>query len=81
MGIKGMNPLTMMRLKTLLESFKTKHPKITLFFSAASNYIGIDSVLELTVTTTDGKSLCTNMKVTQEDLELLQLLKEQIAAK
>lgn len=73
-----MNPMAMMRLKSLLSKFKENHPKVPMFFAAASTCVGEDSVIEIQVQTADGKSLCTNMKVTADDLELMRTLKEMI---
>ena len=70
-----MNPMSMMKIKGLLSGFATNHPKVPAFFKAASESIGVDSVIEISVTTADGKSLCTNMKVKPEDVQLVQELK------
>lgn len=59
----------------MLDRFKKNHPKVPMFFSAAGQNIDVGTVLEVKVTTTDGKELCTNMKVTQEDMELIRQLK------
>lgn len=70
-----MNPMSMMKIKGLLSGFATNHPKVPAFFKAASESIGVDSVIEISVTTADGKTLCTNMKVKPEDVQLVQELK------
>lgn len=70
-----MNPMSMMKIKGLLSGFTANHPKVPAFFKAASESIGVDSVIEITVTTADGKSLCTNMKVKPEDVQLVEELK------
>jgi hypothetical protein len=46
-----------------------------MFFSAASQSIGEGSIIEISITNADGKKLCTNMKVTADDLELFEQLK------
>lgn len=71
-----MNPMAMMKVKGLLDRFKENHPKVPMFFSAAAQNIGEESIIEISVTTAEGKKLCTNMKVTAEDLELLEQLKD-----
>lgn len=73
-----MNPIAMMKLKSLMEKFKNNHPKVPMFFDAVSKNIAEDSVLELTLTTAEGKRICSNIKVSKDDIELMQLLKEQI---
>lgn len=71
-----MNPMNIMKMKNLLDRFKKNHPKVPMFFSAAGQNIDVDSVIEIKVTTIDGKELCTNMKVTKEDMDLVRQLKE-----
>ena len=72
---QDMNPMNFMKAKGLLTQFTTNHPKLPAFFRAASKVIGEGTVLELTVTTAEGKTLCTNMKVKPEDMQLVQELK------
>lgn len=71
-----MNPIAMMQMKGQLEKFKTNHPKVLQFLAVAGQNIGENSVIEVKVTSPDGKELCTNMKVTADDLELLQKLQD-----
>ena len=48
------------------------------FFSAAANAIDEGSVLEVTLTTSTGKTLCTNLRVTAEDLQSVRELRQQL---
>jgi hypothetical protein len=73
-----MNPMAMMKVKGLMDKFKENHPKVPMFFSAASKSIGAGSIIEITVTDPEGKQMCTNMKVTEEDLELFEQLKNAV---
>ena len=59
-----MNPKMILQLKTMLTKFRQNHPKVPLFFSAASK------------ATAEGRELCTNMRVTQDDLEMIRTLGE-----
>ena len=70
-----MNPMNLMKAKGLLAQFTTNHPKLSAFFKAASKQIGEGSIIEINVTTAEGKNLCTNMKVKPEDMQLVQELK------
>lgn len=70
-----MNPMNLMKAKGLLTKFTENHPKIPVFFKAASTQIGEGAVIEITVTTAEGKTLCTNMKVKPEDMQLVEELK------
>lgn len=71
-----MNPMSIMRLKPLFEKFRNNHPKVPLFFAAASQSVGEGSVIEIKVIAPDGKNLVTNMKVTSDDLALIAELRE-----
>ncbi len=70
-----MNPMTLMKIKGLVDKFKTNHPKIPLFFNDAARSVGEGSIIEISITTAEGRNLCTNMRVTKEDLELVEQLK------
>ena len=76
-----MNPIAMMKIKSLMEKFKDNHPKITMFFAAAPDYIEEGSIIELNIKSADGKPICTNIRVTKDDLELIQALKEMLPQK
>ncbi|MCM1084044.1 MAG: hypothetical protein NC393_08480 [Clostridium sp.] len=71
-----MNPMGFMKIKGLVERFKENHPKVPMFFTAASKSVDVDSIIEINITTAEGKSLCTNMKVTADDMELVRQLSE-----
>lgn len=70
-----MNPFSIMQMKTLFEKFQNNHPRVFQFFQAASVMVEPGSVIEVTVTNPQGKTISTNMKVTEEDLQLLNQLK------
>lgn len=70
-----MNPMLMMQMKNLLERFGKNHPRVPMFLADAGQNIDEGSVIEIHVTTAEGKKLCTNLKVTEEDLELVQQLR------
>ena len=71
-----MNPKMLMQMKSLLTKFRQNHPKVPMFFSAASRAINEGRVIEISLTTAEGKELCTNMRVTQDDLEMVRTLAE-----
>ena len=52
-----MNPMAMMKIKGLLDRFRSNHPKVPMFFSAASQSIGEGSIIEISITNADGKKL------------------------
>ena len=76
MGGYDMNPMTMMKISGMVKEFQGRHTKVFPFFRDTANSIGIDSIIEMKITTAEGKVLQTNMKVTQEDLELIAQLKQ-----
>lgn len=66
----------MQRIKPLLEKFQTEHPKFIQFFGVIQHKaIQKDSVLELTVTSPDGNTYTTNIRLTDNDMELMGILK------
>lgn len=72
------NPKALLQMKSMLTKFRDRHPKVPMFFSAAANTIDEGSVLEVTLTTSTGKTLCTNLRVTAEDLQSVQELRQQL---
>jgi hypothetical protein len=70
----NINPMVLMQLKSELDSFKGRHPKLELFFNDALNRMDSGSVIEISLTTSSGEKIRTNMKVTPEDKQLLEKL-------
>ncbi len=71
-----MNPMAIMRLKPLMEKFRENHPKVPMFFAAASGCIQEGSIIELSVQAPDGSPICTNIRVTKDDIDLINAMKE-----
>ena len=72
-----MNAMKMLQLKPQIQKFQKRHPKFVQFFSAyAMTAAQEGSVLEITITDPDGKVVCTNMKVTADDVQLVHDLSE-----
>ncbi len=74
-----MNPKMIFQLKTLFERLRNNHPKVMKFFSAVGQSIDEGSVIEITMTTSEGKTICTNLRVTADDLEAVETLRGQIS--
>ena len=71
-----LNPMALMKLKKSGETFAANHPKFPAFMQAASQgMIGEDSIIEVSITSPDGRKISTNIKVTQSDMELFEGLK------
>lgn len=73
-----MNPMALMKIKGMFDKFQSNHPKVPMFFKSAAQSIGEGSIIEINVTTAEGKTLCTNMRVTRDDLELIQQIKQMV---
>lgn len=72
-----MNPMALLSMKAALEKFQGNHPKFMQFLNIMMQ-TGLQegTVLECTVTTPEGKEIQANIKITQDDLELIEELKK-----
>lgn len=72
-----MNPMALLSMKPALDKFQNNHPKFIQFIKAmAQNGLQEGTVLECKVITPEGKEIQSNLKITQDDLELIEKLKE-----
>ncbi len=72
-----MNPMALLSIKSLIDKFQNNHPRFVQFIKAmADSGIQEGTILECKVITPEGKELQTNIKITQDDLELIEKLKE-----
>lgn len=73
-----MNPMNLIKLKSLFERFKVNHPKVPLFFKAAVGSVREGSVIEIKVIPPESeeKTIITNLKVNSEDIALFEELKD-----
>lgn len=70
------NPKDLMKMKQAKDVFVANHPKFPAFLNAvAQTSLKEDTVIEFTVTTKEGQTLASNIKLKQSDLDLLMLLK------
>lgn len=72
-----MNPMALLGLKNDFDKFKKNHPKF-IQFTKAFTKAGLQegTILECKVIIPDGQELQANIKVTADDLELLEKLKK-----
>lgn len=71
------NPTKLLQIRSLKQKFDSNHPKFSRFVKAASqSAMREGSVIEISVTTPEGKSICSNLKVQKSDLELFDTLQE-----
>ena len=74
-----MNLMNLMQLKEAWNVFKNNHPKFPMFINAVSNSaLEEGSVVEIHVTSPEGKTLTTNIKLKSSDLELIEQLKSSL---
>lgn len=71
------NQITMLqKMKAGMDRFRVNHPKFPLFLRAVSQDALVEgTVIEITVTTPDGKNYCSNVKLQADDMELINSLK------
>lgn len=64
---------TLMKMKGMFETFNKNHPRFIPFVQAAGRDAMMEgTVIDIKVTSPDGKEYNTNMKITQSDLELFE---------
>ena len=83
MQVKAMiNPVKLMKIKKLWDDFSQSHPKFPGFLSAVQK-TGLEegTIIEINVTTADGKTLSSNLKLTPSDMELFKELSEMSKSK
>ena len=72
-----MNPTDIFKLKGMWDGFTSRHPKFPLFLNAvAQNGITEGTIIEVQIKRPDGKEFASNLKLSREDMELFQKLKE-----
>ncbi|MBO5999567.1 MAG: hypothetical protein J6P87_07745 [Lachnospiraceae bacterium] len=71
----ALNPLMLLKLKDRLSIFQKDHPRVFPFFSMIKDQaLEEGTVYELKVTTPDGKSYVTNIKLNENDLESIRMM-------
>lgn len=70
------NPGVILQLMNIWSRFQNNHPKFPKFLTAVyQNGLKEGSIIEINVTTADGQSLNSNLKLNAEDMELIAQLK------
>ncbi len=72
-----MNPAKLFKIKGAWDKFSQNHPRFVQFLWAM-NKDGIKegTIIEIHVTTAEGKNISSNLKITQSDIELFNELSE-----
>ena len=72
----GINPTQLFQVMGAWQKFTANHPKFPKFLKAvAAEGIQEHTIIEVSVTTPEGKTYCSNLKITQDDLDLLEQFK------
>ncbi|MBO4609615.1 MAG: hypothetical protein J5696_07045 [Lachnospiraceae bacterium] len=72
----AMNPIAMMQAAGRIKIFQEQHPKAIAFIQSISNGdLREGSVIEIKVTTPEGKESVSNIKLTGDDIETFNLFK------
>ena len=73
-----MNPAKLFQLKSSWDRFTAAHPKFPLFLRAVSgnDVIKEGTIIEVNITTADGRNYSTNVKLSPEDMQLFADVKE-----
>ncbi len=73
----NLNQLAMLqKLKSGIDRFRANHPTFPLFLKAVSqDALREGSVIEISVTTPEGKNYCSNVRLNADDMELMETLK------
>ena len=67
--------MKLLELKNLWIAFTNRHPKFPQFIAAVQqNGISEGTVIEVQITTPEGKTFTSNLKVTAEDIEAVKSL-------
>lgn len=71
----AIDPMQLLKIKGMWDGFTRRHPKFPAFLKAMTQgAITEGSVLEITVTTVEGKTISSNLKVTKEDMEMVEAI-------
>ena len=68
-----MNPASLFQMKALWDKFVSNHPKFPKFLqAAAASSIDEGTNIEVKITKANGDTIASNLKVTADDLQLFQ---------
>ena len=70
------NPAALLQMMNLWSRFQKNHPKFPKFLAAVvQNGIREGSIIEIKVTTAEGENFDSNLKITAEDMDMIEQLK------
>ena len=71
----ALNPMQLMQMADRLRIFREQHPRVIDFIGAVGRSSLQPVILELKVTDTEGNTSVTNMRLTPEDIETIEIIK------
>ena len=73
----AINPFEMMKMKERLAMFEQQHSRVPLFLKDVGEHaISVGTVIEMKVTDPQGKQYITNIRLTPEDIETIDLMRK-----
>ncbi|PWJ48994.1 hypothetical protein [Faecalicatena contorta] len=74
----NLNQIAMLqKFKSSMDRFHNNHPKFQLFVKAVSNdALAEGTIIEINVTTPEGKSYSSNIKLKEDDIETIKMLQQ-----
>lgn len=77
----ALNPMALLKMKDRLKVFNQEHPRVRQFFHKIKEEgLPEGSVLEMKVTLPDGSEQVTNIRVTRQDVETIQMIVKQFGS-
>ena len=71
-----MNSQAMMQMKKAWDTFKASHPKFPAFMKAAQGTLREGTIIEFKITTPEGKTIESNLKLNASDMELMDTIRQ-----
>ncbi len=71
------NPTIIFQMKSMWERFERNHPKFPRFLSVVGREcLQAGTVLEISVTKPDGENITSNIRLTEDDMELFAAIRD-----
>lgn len=71
------NPAMLFQIKNMWERFQNNHPKFPRFLQVVgSECMQVGTVIEISVTKADGENITSNIKLNEEDMELIAAIRD-----
>lgn len=72
----AMNPMALLKMKKSWDTFCGNHPRFPAFLQAVQSAgIKEGTIIEVTITTPEGRSMTTNVRITASDLQVYEDIK------